>query len=138
MNAPQVLRHYCRNVRCRQKLPGPTDNERAAFCCRGCWESFHRRRCIVCGEQFTRKAEHQRLCRRAKCKSDFRRLPSLYRRFEREAGHTSGSARRPLETSIKPGIEIALEADRAPPWVQVAGPALTVEQFHLATLGGST
>ena len=45
---PQDLRHYCRNPRCRSKLPSPVSNLREAFCTRGCYESFHLKRCRVC------------------------------------------------------------------------------------------
>jgi hypothetical protein len=44
----QDLRHYCRNPRCRSKLPSPTDNHHRAFCCKGCHSSFYLKRCIVC------------------------------------------------------------------------------------------
>jgi len=37
-----VLRHYCRNPRCRSKLPDPVENTREAFCCRGCYRQFYR------------------------------------------------------------------------------------------------
>jgi hypothetical protein len=38
-------RHYCRNPRCRSKLPAPVANAREAFCARGCFESFYRSHC---------------------------------------------------------------------------------------------
>src|SRR6516225_7835340 len=42
------LRHYCRNPRCRSKLPQPVANPREAFCARGCHSSFYLKRCLVC------------------------------------------------------------------------------------------
>jgi hypothetical protein len=42
------LRHRCRNPHCRSKLPTPVSNPREAFCARGCYESFHLKRCRVC------------------------------------------------------------------------------------------
>jgi hypothetical protein len=42
------LRHYCRNLKCRSKLPAPIDSVRKAFCCRGCHSAFYRTRCLVC------------------------------------------------------------------------------------------
>src|SRR5262249_16977433 len=41
-------RHYCRNLHCRSKLKAPVENERDAFCTRGCFEIFYRTRCRVC------------------------------------------------------------------------------------------
>ena len=61
------LRKRCRNLRCRSKLPAPTDNDRAAFCCRGCFDQFHRSRCVVCGEAFQRKTAAQRVCWGPRC-----------------------------------------------------------------------
>jgi hypothetical protein len=53
----QSLRHYCRNPRCRMKLQAPVENEHRAFCCRGCFESFYRSRCLVCEEPMRRKTD---------------------------------------------------------------------------------
>ncbi len=44
----EELRHFCRNPRCRSKLPAPVSNLREAFCTRGCYLGFHRTRCLVC------------------------------------------------------------------------------------------
>jgi hypothetical protein len=49
------LRHYCRNPRCRSKLPSPVSNPREAFCTRGCYESFHLKRCRVCEQPLEAK-----------------------------------------------------------------------------------
>jgi len=56
---PQDLRHYCRNPRCRSKLPSPVSNPREAFCTRGCYESFHLKRCRVCEQPLGLFAEKQ-------------------------------------------------------------------------------
>jgi hypothetical protein len=45
------LRHYCRNLKCRSKLPAPIENVRKAFCCRGCHSAFYRTRCLVCEKE---------------------------------------------------------------------------------------
>jgi hypothetical protein len=37
-----------RNPRWRSKLPVPVRDLREAFCTRGCYESFHLKRCRVC------------------------------------------------------------------------------------------
>jgi hypothetical protein len=43
-----ALRKMCRNPKCRSKLPAPVSNEREAFCCRSCYQSFYLHRCRVC------------------------------------------------------------------------------------------
>src|ERR1041384_7259925 len=51
----QTLRHYCRNPRCRSKLSAPVSDRREAFCTRGCYESFHLKRCRVCEQPLEAK-----------------------------------------------------------------------------------
>ena len=63
------LRHYCRNPKCRSKLPVRVANEREAFCCQGCFNSFYLHRCRVCEAPIERKTGNQRVCRKAKCRS---------------------------------------------------------------------
>jgi hypothetical protein len=60
-------RHYCRNPKCRTKLPEPVSNPREAFCTRGCFGSFYLHRCLVCEGPIERKREDQKVCRKAKC-----------------------------------------------------------------------
>lgn len=76
--APAKPRHYCRNLKCRSKLPAPADNPRRAFCCRGCFDSFYRSRCRVCEAAIRRKNEQQRTCINRKCKAELRRFPLAY------------------------------------------------------------
>jgi hypothetical protein len=66
-------RHYCRNPHCRGKLKAPVSISRNAFCCDKCRSGFYRIRCVVCEEPLTRKTEGQRVCRRPKCRAEFRR-----------------------------------------------------------------
>jgi hypothetical protein len=66
------VRHYCRNPRCRSKLPQSLANPREAFCARGCHSSFYRKRCLVCEGPMTRRREDQKVCRKSKCRSAFR------------------------------------------------------------------
>jgi hypothetical protein len=67
------LRHRCRNPHCRTKLPAPVSNEREAFCCRGCYNSFYLHRCRVCEAPITQGSGQQRfVCKKAKCKSAWR------------------------------------------------------------------
>ena len=72
----QRLRHYCRNLHCHAKLPEPVENARAAFCCRGCFNSYFRGRCLVCEQAYQRAAEHQKLCRRRQCRRDYNKTRS--------------------------------------------------------------
>jgi hypothetical protein len=71
-------RHYCRNPKCRSKLPAPVANEREAFCTRGCYIGFHRTRCLVCEAKMERKTEQ--VPQRFEGRSRLRPLPYSPRR----------------------------------------------------------
>ena len=84
MTAP--LRHHCRNTHCRSKLKEPTDNQRRAFCCRGCHTIFHNSRCLVCERDISRDpvtgeartvGRKRQFCGRT-CKAEARQFPHLY------------------------------------------------------------
>jgi hypothetical protein len=63
-------RHYCRNPRCRSKLPAPVASAREAFCVRGCFNSFYLHRCVVCEGAIEQPKRGRRLiCKRAKCRN---------------------------------------------------------------------
>jgi len=94
-----AARRLCRNPRCRLKLKQPEANPRSAFCSRGCHASFYRKRCMACEQPMERKVEHQLLCGRRKCRTEFAAL----RRHD-----MLGCYHIP-EMSIKPGIEGASE-----------------------------
>jgi hypothetical protein len=49
--AETALRHYCRNPKCRMRLPAPVSNAKEAFCTAGCYRSFYLHRCRVCEER---------------------------------------------------------------------------------------
>jgi hypothetical protein len=83
------LRHMCRNLKCRMKLPAPVSNEREAFCCRGCYRAFYRKRCLVCEQPMERKTEHQKLCGKRKCRSAFRAGAALGRYLPSSAASTA-------------------------------------------------
>jgi hypothetical protein len=80
------LRHYCRNLKCRSRLPAPIENVRKAFCCRRCHSAFYRTRCLVCekdtgtnpltGEKRKRLGQ-RKFCGR-KCKAEARQFPHVY------------------------------------------------------------
>ena len=68
-------RYYCRNPRCRSKLPAPVANVREAFCARGC----HRKRCRVCEGPMARRTERQLICGKRRCRNALRGGQSLWR-----------------------------------------------------------
>jgi hypothetical protein len=80
-------RHFCRNPRCRSKLPAPVENHHHAFCCRGCHAQFYRARCLVCerdididpmtGAKRGLRQSHRKFCGR-KCSGESARFPHTY------------------------------------------------------------
>ena len=96
-------RYRCRNPRCRSKLKEPVENMHAAFCTRGCWDQFHRHRCVVCERVFNRKVENKRLCERRTCRAEMKRWPALYLPFQPKTANLD-----------KPGISEPKNAARLP------------------------
>ena len=116
------LRHYCRNPRCRSKLPQPTANMHAAFCTRGCFDQYHRHRCIVCDREFERKNDRQQwFCDRRKCKADYRRCPELYRPFDANRPRVPERFSEASETQVNRGFAPAPRCLRAWRWVRAVG-----------------
>jgi hypothetical protein len=105
-----ALRHQCR--KCRTKLAEPTDNPRRAFCCRGCFGSFYRSRCVVCEEPIRRKTEWQKTCISRECKAEVRRFPATYSWPERpeksKTGDLPSDASRPPRSAHLKGVKSAL------------------------------
>ena len=66
---PSALRVYCRNPKCRMKLKAPVENPKDAFCTRGCYRQFHRKRCVVCEHDMERRTEHQLVCGKRRCRN---------------------------------------------------------------------
>ena len=100
------LRHYCRNPRCRMKLPEPISNPREAFCTRGCHTQFYRKRCLVCEAPMERKTEQQLICGKRRCRNGLK-VGEAASRYHGSQGVVSTS-----ETSIKPGVKTRLADDR--------------------------
>src|SRR5262249_35825004 len=74
--ALSVGRKRCRNPRCRQKLPRPTDNDHHAFCCCGCHASFYFNRCRVCEAPLRDKRGGRLYCRPPKkCRQEAAKWP---------------------------------------------------------------
>jgi hypothetical protein len=63
------MRKMCRNPKCRSKLLTPVSNEREAFCCRGCYQSFYLHRCIVCEDKIERTTANRKICKKSKCRN---------------------------------------------------------------------
>src|SRR5215510_6391640 len=104
------LRHYCRNPRCRLKLPAAVENEHHAFCTPGCHASFYRSRCLVCEDPMRRKTEHQRFGSGHKtCQAEHRRFPHVFELPRRipvpEAVFTTQPARNADKTGTKFGVD---------------------------------
>jgi hypothetical protein len=127
----ETLRHYCRNPRCRMRLKAPVENPHDAFCTRGCYTSFHRKRCVVCEAPMARKTEQQLVCGKRRCRNALQARRSLGRYLDL----ASSNGVSPLENPIKPGIKIDGAVDR--PWRLVAGPELSASAFHCASVGGA-
>lgn len=69
---PQELRHYCRNPRCKMKMPVPVESEHRAFCCRGCYEQFYAKHCRVCQVSLppaAANAWNRKVCKKSKCRN---------------------------------------------------------------------
>jgi hypothetical protein len=122
----QTLRHYCRNPRCRSRLPAPVAKAREAFCTRGCHCGFYRTRCLVCEAKMERRTESQLICGKRRCRN------ALSGSLDLGRYHAPRSVVTPLENPIKPGVKSGVATDR--PWHIVAGPELTAEQLHCASI----
>jgi hypothetical protein len=110
---PADLRVRCRNGKCRMKID-PTDNKRRAFCCKGCFAVFHRRRCVVCQGEIVRRTEQQRLCQKADCRNEYERNRGLYLPFEVGSYPSSQNRVRPPRNPIKTGVKTAHKSRRGP------------------------
>jgi hypothetical protein len=122
----QELGHYCRNPKCRSKLPEPVANEREAFCARGCHSGFYRKRCLVCEAPMERRTERQLVCGKRKCRNALQTGIGFGRY------HAPSSLVSSLETPTKPGIKSGDAGGRG--WRIIAGPELTPNQLHCATV----
>jgi hypothetical protein len=141
------LRHYCRFDRC--KLQTPTSNLHEAFCARGCYRSFHLKRCHVCEkplDQRYRKLKRGDLTKFAKVEDRGSTCadPECRRRWRDGDGMgrfwpnpQQGSQKSGLGSEV-PANGPLLEPIQKPKlpkgWFIVAGPELTPNQLHCATV----
>jgi len=110
-------RKRCRNPRCRQKLPHPTDNDHHAFCCRGCFNSFYLNRCRVCEKPLRDKRGGRLYCRPPnKCGAEAKKWPHVYE-FQSapipQAVCTPSESRSGHSTGLKIGIKAERPRHRA-------------------------
>jgi hypothetical protein len=125
----QTLRHYCRNPRCRSKLPSPASDPRKAFCTAGCHSSFYLKRCIVCeNDKPAGSTARRKLCRRPKCEGRYRKNSAHYSFL----GPDSTLAANVPRSAQSTGIKSAGLDDR--PWHIVAGPKISAAVYHCTAL----
>jgi hypothetical protein len=125
----QQLRHRCRNPRCGCKLKTPTDSPHRAFCCRGCFDSDYRARCLVCERPIERKTERRRFCSRSACRHEFRSHPEQFYDYpHRGSVYAANASRNPIKSGLKIGSKVGR------PFRIVAGPEITGTSFRLATI----
>ena len=125
----QTLRHYCRNPRCRSKLPSPACDPHKAFCTPGCHSSFYLKRCLVCeNDKPAGSTARRKLCRRPKCEGRYRKNSAHYSFLGADTTSAANASRNPIKSGIK-----SADFD-ARPWRIVAGPKITAGVYHCATL----
>lgn len=125
----ETLRSRCR--KCRGKLASPTSNDHEAFCCRGCYEQFHRTHCRVCERTIKQPKRGQRfVCSTPKCKRAWKETVGLGR-FARKPGHSPSADKSISEVTVPQHV---LEPSKAVGWRIVAGPALSIETLQAATV----
>jgi hypothetical protein len=89
------VRHYCRNPRCRSKLPAPVRNPREAFCTRGCYDSFYLHHCLICERPIKQPKRGKRvICKKATCRSACEVILALAATIDRSLQNQS--QRRPI------------------------------------------
>jgi len=149
---PAAGRHYCRNPQCRAKLLAPVGNDREAFCCRGCYESFHLKRCRVCESpleakyrklkpkndggrtKFVRVDNSSSTCGLADCKRRWRQKDGTGRfSAPKQASGYQGSQKSNLPKET-PAAQALFCAIRTTKWRLIAGLSLTLNQFHFAAV----
>ena len=114
----EAMRHYCRYQKRCSKLPAPVSNEREAFCSRGCYGAFYRKRCRVCEQPIEQPKRGERLiCKRAACINALRQRPEAYRY------HKSQSAEAIQEVPDFIGLKPPPKPDRGLAWARAANDA---------------
>jgi hypothetical protein len=123
--APTQVRSRCRNPRCAGNLKTPTENPRAAFCCRSCEGQYYASRCLVCEQLFSRKTARRVVCSRAKCRYEFKRHPERFSATRYPAAKVAHNGPR---SPAKPGPKDDTKPDRG--YRKVAGPEASAINFQ--------
>ena len=111
------LRHMCRNPRCGLKLREPVENTHAAFCVRGCWEQFHRQRCVVCERPKDQKRGRIRLvCERRLCRAELKKWPDQYQPFAHKV--RAGTLPNSVRSADRTGTKTRAKGPRGWYWVE--------------------
>jgi hypothetical protein len=109
------LRHRCRF--CEGNLPNPVENRHRAFCTRGCYDSFHRKRCVVCQRKAPkdkpRKRPQDKLCGRRICRNEYRRTPEAFAHPWGEKADTLSTVVQPITNADKTASKTALDLPRS-------------------------
>jgi hypothetical protein len=126
------LYHRCRNPKCRVKLSAPAENPRKAFCCRGCYDGFYARRCLVCeNDKPTDARADRKLCRRPKCRSAYRQNTAIFQFWGPDTGNNQLSSK----SARKSGTKTGQFEPRTARWRRFStGPALTLSQLRCAVV----
>jgi hypothetical protein len=106
------------------KLPAPVSNPCEAFCTRGCYASFYLHRCLVCEGPLERTNDTQKVCRKSKCRSTFRRC------FDGGRYHASSSVSEAQKKADFIDSKQPAKPDRA--WRIIAGPQLSPSAAPMA------
>jgi hypothetical protein len=103
------------------KLPEPVENPHRAFCCKGCYAQFYRKRCLVCERSKAKpdgkiNIKHP-TCWRHACKAELRQYPHVFVRelpSHVRAGPDEGSAHSAgLKKASETGVGWSSAADGA-------------------------
>jgi hypothetical protein len=131
-----AMRKFCRNPKCRMKLPAPTSKEREAFCTKGCYQSFYLHRCRVCEVALAKsegKGRPRLVCKKAKCKNAWAAGEGFGKYAESAQSYpVSQNPEKSAESATNTGRFEPVKA--GPRWRIVAGGPLTPSQMHCATV----
>jgi hypothetical protein len=105
-------KHYCRNPRCRSRLPEPVENEHRAFCTRGCYKNFYQNRCRVCERDLRKTGKRgdaaRMYCRPpANCRREAEKWPEKY-----GGGQWVGFTETKLRSAHSTGLKSDVRGDR--------------------------
>lgn len=117
-------------------MASPIDNPHAAFCCVGCFEQYHRHRCVVCEGEIKQSIGRGRpriICGRTRCRNELERLPRFYRPFSDPPATPPPHVReKTQEVPIKPGPKLAPASGRRSIWDLADGESLLTASSRIS------